>query len=44
MMVTQKISTTRNGIGIELSACANSSKRVCAKSVLICIARAWSER
>ena len=34
MMVSQKISTTRNGIGIELPICANNSKRVCAISVL----------
>ena len=44
MMVSQKINTTRNGIGIELSVCVNSSKRVCAISVLVCIARACRER
>ncbi len=40
MMVSQKISTTRNGIGIELFVCANSSRRICAMSVAIC--RAFS--
>src|ERR1700746_767929 len=44
MMVSQKISTTRNGIGIELFVCANSSRRVCAMSVAICTALACRER
>jgi len=44
MMVSQKISTTRNGIGIELFVCANSNRRVCAMSVAICMALACGER
>jgi hypothetical protein len=33
-----------NGMGIELFRCANNSKRVCAMSVAICMARACKER
>ena len=44
MIVSQRASAARNGIGIELSAWANNNKRFCARSVLIWTARAWSER
>jgi hypothetical protein len=40
IMLSQKISTTKNGMGSELSVSANISNRVCAMSVLTCIARA----
>ena len=40
MMVSQNTNTTRKGLGIGLSVCAKSSKRVCAKSAKTCIARA----
>ena len=39
MMVSQNTNTTRKGLGIGLSVCAKSSKRVCAKSAKTCIAR-----
>jgi hypothetical protein len=38
-MVSQKTSTTKKGMGSELSVSANISKRVCAMSVLTCAAK-----
>ena len=40
----EKISATMKGMGSELSVSANISRRVCAMSVLTCIARACRER
>lgn len=34
MIVSQKISTNRNGAGIELSSWANSNRRVCTRSAM----------
>ena len=40
MMTSQRTKIPRNGAGITLPDSANSKKRVCAKSLLICAARA----
>jgi hypothetical protein len=44
MMVSHNTNIARKGMGIELAACVNGSKRVRAPSVLICSARALMER
>src|SRR5260370_15352505 len=44
MMVSQEISTTRNGMGIDPPALANNSRRVFARSLLVSIALVWRER
>ena len=44
MTVSQKISTTRKGIGIDLPVLTNSSRRVFVRSVVASIALAWRER
>jgi hypothetical protein len=44
MITSQKTKMARNGAGIRLSDSTNSRRRVCARSVLICAARACSER
>ena len=44
MTASQKTSTTKNGIGMELSACSSSSERVRPGSEAICSAWPWTER
>ena len=44
MTASQKTNTARKGMGIELSACSNRSRRVCVTSVATCIARFLSKR
>src|SRR5215469_6290607 len=44
MMTSQNARTAKNGVGTRFSDSANSKKRTCARSLLICTARAWSER
>src|SRR5262245_8991529 len=44
MMVSQNTNTTRNGVGIEVSDCTNSSKRAFATSVIVSIARSFMDR
>src|SRR5512132_3707879 len=41
---SQNARTARNGLGMRFSDSANSKKRTCARSLLICTERAWSER
>ena len=44
MIMSQNASTDRNGIGTRFSDSTNSRNRTCARSLLICTARDWSER
>ena len=44
IIVSQKISTTRNGVGIDPPAVAKSNNRAFPRSVTASIARLWSRR